>query len=407
MGKIRCRKRRGMLYWIQRFYFRGMCMTRQKKKNTSKITLALACLVSMIGFAVLLYSGALYIEAKMNEEESRSRVELFDPRVTTDLERSYKTMWIQALSDAFAADFKDEYFYHIVYDHNYEISIVRMTVEQFAGMKAQNDYMYGDFDAKEPDSVQVQGTAVLLGDDIKEYALEVLDYMFGAGVITSENFEEYVGSCYLDLSRSPNGGADFEEIGSLAFGALFFAVIGLACLIDGLRKMIKENEAVNDHEEMAARQCQDEPEVKGNWILGIVGALFGAMAGAVLWVIIGLLGFIAGLAGFMIMNWALKGYKKFSGKLDRAGVIICIVIGVVTIPAAGLLECFVELCMAYMKFDLSFSTIKYVAGNFLELMSEGNLWELYAKNLLFGYLLSHTSSRGIIQTALEKSKKTN
>lgn len=46
-------------------------MIKKKKKRASRITLVLACVSMIIGSAVLLYDGALYLEAKATTQESR------------------------------------------------------------------------------------------------------------------------------------------------------------------------------------------------------------------------------------------------------------------------------------------------------------------------------------------------
>lgn len=392
-------------------------MTKRKGKRELLKSLALTCIMTMIGLTMLLYTGALFLEAKVMAQESRERTELFDPWEDTSLENSYKTMWLQAVSDAFASDFKDEYFFNFVYDHNYELRIVRMTQEQFDELKTLNDYMYDDSDIEEPETVQVRGTAVLIEEDIKEYALELLDYMFGEGIITSDNFESYVGRCYLDLSRAPGGGADYEYIRELFFGVAAWLVIGVSSLIRVLVRLMNEEQTQDTtedkaererqrfREEQAVRYKQFEPEPDSNRLFGIIGAVLGALAGTGVWIMVGFLGFIAGIAGYLIMQLTMGGYRKFSGKMDRTGVIICIVIGILTIPAAGLAESFLELSKVYMEFDMSFSTVEYVAANFMDLMSKYEVWPSYIKNLIFGYVLSILSCRSLIAAELEKSRK--
>ena len=51
-----------------------------------------------------------------------------------------------------------------------------------------------------------------------------------------------------------------------------------------------------------------EEEKKGSILGGILGALLGAAIGAFLWTLIGMLGYIASIVGFVIAFLASKGY---------------------------------------------------------------------------------------------------
>ena len=49
-------------------------------------------------------------------------------------------------------------------------------------------------------------------------------------------------------------------------------------------------------------------EKKENLPLGLIGAVIGILLGSVLWVLIGQIGFIAGIAGYAIVFCGMKGY---------------------------------------------------------------------------------------------------
>ena len=141
-------------------------------------------------------------------------------------------------------------------------------------------------------------------------------------------------------------------------------------------------------------------EKKGNMVLGILGAIGGSLIGVGLWVLIGFANFIAGIAGFVMLKFAMKGYQKGAGKLDRRGALICLVIAAVMIPAANILECFLVLCQAFFEFEVSMDTVRYVAMNFSELMSDCELWPMFFKDLIIGYGLSIWSSYRLIAAIL-------
>jgi hypothetical protein len=72
-----------------------------------------------------------------------------------------------------------------------------------------------------------------------------------------------------------------------------------------------------------------------NMVLGIFGAVLGAAIGGIAWIVIGEFGFIAGLAGYLMMLFAIIGYRKMSGFLDKKGQIISLVIALVMIFLAN------------------------------------------------------------------------
>ena len=138
------------------------------------------------------------------------------------------------------------------------------------------------------------------------------------------------------------------------------------------------------------------PIKKSNVFLGIIGALGGALIGAGLWVALSMVGLIAGIAGFVMLKFALKGYEKLSGRLDKKGAIISLIIAAFMVLFANVLDYVVALCRAFFEWDASFDTIRYVVMNFGTLMTEADSWGGFGLNLVLGYGLSIWSSYRLI-----------
>lgn len=66
-----------------------------------------------------------------------------------------------------------------------------------------------------------------------------------------------------------------------------------------------------------------------NILLGVVGALIGAVIGAASIVLIGQLGYVSMLSGFIMGLCTLKGYELLGGKLTTKGIVISIVLMIV------------------------------------------------------------------------------
>ncbi|MFT4105879.1 MAG: hypothetical protein QM657_08960 [Lacrimispora sp.] len=142
-------------------------------------------------------------------------------------------------------------------------------------------------------------------------------------------------------------------------------------------------------------------EEKGTRLIpGIVGALIGALIGAALWVLIGQIGFIAGIAGFVMLKLSLGGFEKLGRRLDKRGAIICLFITAGMIFGANLLDYGVSMTRAYFEFEASFETMAYVFSNFGKLMSEMDMWKGFFVDLAIGYGLSVWSSLGAIRAIM-------
>ena len=123
-----------------------------------------------------------------------------------------------------------------------------------------------------------------------------------------------------------------------------------------------------------------------NILLGIIGAVLGVLLGAALWVFLGRIGFIAGIAGYAIVFCGMKGYELLGGHLSKGGIILCIILSFLAILAAE----FVSLGITVHS-ELGEMYSLSMADSFRmvpELLKESELIGAVAKDLLFGYALS-------------------
>lgn len=68
-----------------------------------------------------------------------------------------------------------------------------------------------------------------------------------------------------------------------------------------------------------------------NMLLGLLGAFLGVLVGAVAWVLIYQIGFIASVTGLIMIVGATKGYEKLAGNLSKKGVILCYILSMVMV----------------------------------------------------------------------------
>lgn len=144
--------------------------------------------------------------------------------------------------------------------------------------------------------------------------------------------------------------------------------------------------------------------VRENILLGIVGAVLGVLLGAALWVFLGRIGFIAGIAGYAIVFCGMKGYELLGGHLSKGGIILCIILSFLAILAAE----FVSLGITVHS-ELGEMYSLSMADSFRivpELLKESELISAVAKDLIFGYALSiwasYSSVRNIWKQTAER-----
>ena len=146
---------------------------------------------------------------------------------------------------------------------------------------------------------------------------------------------------------------------------------------------------------------QLEPQKKGNAILGTVGAIGGALIGAALWVIIYQVGFIAGIAGFVTVLCAIKGFELLGKqKAGKLGTILCVLISLIIIFMANYFCYAIEVYKAfgtdyYLTFGDSLALVP-------EILQDGEVMGAFLKDLLIGYALTIVASFSAIGAAFKK-----
>lgn len=401
----------------------------------SVIVLALSVSIGLSGWFFFLDAAAQAIKAQKNEQ-------WFDPwEKGTQKQNSYKCWNMTGLSEEFAVDFKETYHYYFAFDSSWNPVIVKMKGDLEESYQPYVDAVYVE-GMEFPAPLMLRGVAAPVEDEIREFAVEGLNALFDGQVISEDTFEELMGVSFLDTTRKPMGNGDFSVgAGFGMFGAVF-GIVGIICLTINIKRRKNiglaqqretesmrqaaawQNTAYEDGRYWDSGEPEGEargqrlneygytgsasegyvnssgvklvPVRKSNMFLGILGAVGGSLLGVGLWLLISFTGFIAGFAGFVMLKCALKGYEKFSGRLDKKGAVISLVIAAFMVFFANQLEYVIALCRAFMEWDASLDTIRYVIVNFEKLMTETKSWGGFYMNLVIGYGLSIWSSYKVI-----------
>ncbi len=127
-------------------------------------------------------------------------------------------------------------------------------------------------------------------------------------------------------------------------------------------------------------QVEEKPV---NMVTGIVGAFVGVLICVVLWILIYQMGFIAGIAGFVMMICAFKGFELLGGRINLAGAVICVIFVLVAVYFAHNIAIAISVMQ---ELDTSFSSAYQSLSVLRDEVSEFN--SAYLHDLLIGYVLT-------------------
>lgn len=143
-------------------------------------------------------------------------------------------------------------------------------------------------------------------------------------------------------------------------------------------------------------------EVKApeNTLLGLIGALVGAILGGASIILLSQLGYIASISGFILAFCTLKGYELLGKRLSKKGIVICVILMLITPFIADWIDWSIYLMRDYPEYDM---TILDACITFGALIAEGavDMFE-YVKNLGMIYLFVVLGAFGTLKKAIRK-----
>lgn len=143
-------------------------------------------------------------------------------------------------------------------------------------------------------------------------------------------------------------------------------------------------------------------EVKApeNFLMGLIGALVGAILGGASIILLSQIGYIASISGFILAVCTLKGYELLGKRLSKKGIVLCVLLMLVTPFVADWIDWAIYLMKDYPEYNL---TIVDSCIMFAELMAEGYVDMVeYVKNLGMIYLFVVLGAFGTLKNVLKK-----
>jgi hypothetical protein len=137
-----------------------------------------------------------------------------------------------------------------------------------------------------------------------------------------------------------------------------------------------------------------------NFLLGLIGALVGAILGGASIILLSQIGYIASISGFILAICTLKGYELLGKRLSGKGIALCILLMIVTPFLADWIDWAIYLMRDYPEYEL---TIVDACIAMAGLMAEGYVdMAEYLKNLGMIYLFVVLGAFGTLKNVLKK-----
>ena len=141
-------------------------------------------------------------------------------------------------------------------------------------------------------------------------------------------------------------------------------------------------------------------EVKApeNVLLGLIGALVGAILGGASIILLSQLGYIASISGFILAFCTLKGYELLAKRMSKVGFAICCVLMLVMPFAANALDLTLQLCEEWKDYGVT------MADSFTYLVelitTDPEMLKLYLSDLGMVYLFTVIGAFVVVRNAL-------
>jgi hypothetical protein len=267
----------------------GVAGAKKPERRLAALRCALLLALLLIGAGIF-----AFVMGKAEELRLREDIRVFEP---FDLTASYSYIEPILLSEGFAASFHEEVRYCFAMDRASRSYIVAVRAKDTGAYQALYDFTYGNSDTP-PSGIILKGMPVKLSEEIVFYAMNAYGSIFGEQIADRDAFRTLFGTQYLDTTQKP--AADQTPL----------LILGLLLILTGAAYAFLYARAggYRTRREAAKTQYSDqaaEISFRSRLPMGVLGAVLGAALGAVVWIVIGRIGFIAGLAGYPILLFAV------------------------------------------------------------------------------------------------------
>lgn len=350
--------------------------------------------LGVLGVILLLFGTiALLVGISETKQEPAEEAALwFDPSTDND---GRQMMEFEMISYPFASfEYSDAQGLYFVFDNDMSAYIVCMDNSRFENeFWGIYEYTFGE-STEIPEAGIVEGYAMPIDDSLKAIAIEEFNILWDEEVLTDDNFEEYLGSFYLDTTYHP--GTDEESPVTTIFAGIFILAVGLYMIYYVTKGYKKATKKVQEQSAFAEKKEEEEPvkntvdlPIPRNLIVSLLAAAIGAALGGLVWIFFYKLGKIAAISGYLAVVGASWGWSKF-GRREMTGRAwaMCIAIGVGMIFFANYISYAWEIVDSINASSPGRAQFVKVLTNMPSLMTEWDLWGAFVADLGMGILFA-------------------
>lgn len=346
--------------------------TPPKKKAGRQIAGVILLIVGIICLVV----GALNMfgGSSSGSEDKDDAVDIYEAEETDE----YAYTYVQYMTDPVAYyEAMESMQFYIAMDAEWNPVVVCLHDDDMETYQPYIDWLYTESYENGPEETDMYGYAQPFDYELEQLVIEGFADCFGEGYVDYTNFEDFFGEYYLYVGEK-------SEVYETATIGLIFLVVGIIALIVGAVLLHGGPKIQNEQSGSNGPVIEESPNIA----LGLVGAIVGAAIGGVLWVVVGLAGYVSGWVAVAMMFFSHYGYKLFTHKDDRKGKFICFLISMVMIFAAH----YITWCVVYyqsMNADIAgYTSFARAVVELPGFMSSCDLWGDFALDMVLGYVFA-------------------
>ena len=345
----------------------------------------------VLGVMVLLMAVAALFWGRLDSMESGKAEDLF----YATKQQEYVYVPAQYMTEAFASyESYGKMSLYFAFNENWEPYVICMDDADAGRYADLIAYTYGMVD--DAQAQNITGYAVFIDSDIRDLVIECYNELYDGEYVDKSNFRDTFGSYYMQVGEKSSAYTNFNIFILLLAG-------GAALLGYSLYQVKKYGKAMNVPEQGSAAGegvsygmtdmfSEQNVKVPGelvshNRLLGVLGAIGGALLGSALIIILGMLGYVSGWAAVAMALLAINGYKWLAKGIDKAGIVLSIVITALMVIVAN----FLEFSIVYYQHlnDIMGGYVSFwrALQNTPQFMTDYDAWGTFWENVAMGYLL--------------------
>lgn len=336
---------------------------RKKSKIPGVILLAMGAVLVIAGLCVMFFG------AKQSSFEKEDPVDIY----LADKTDQYVYTPVKYMTESVACyEAMENMQFYIALDSEWNSVAVCLHTNELEQYQPYINWLYSESYDNEPEEARIIGYSQLIDNELKELLIDGFADVFGAGYVDDTNFEKYFGWYYIQVGEK-NAAYNISNVGIyILLAAVVLIVIGGAMVYE--------------------KPVQANAEYLGNAViaqthtgLGILGALFGALLGGLLWTVINVLGYVSGWIGILIVFFAYTGYKILARKEGGMGIAVSLIFAVLVVIPATYLGWGWSYYQDMNKTMAGYTTLGRALMEMPAYLSGYDLWKNFIAEIAMGY----------------------